>query len=139
MLIQTAMMQLAGPAGSTTSGIDMVLILLMSSGFTGIIVTLIGFFVNRKKNKAEEAGIVSHAAVAVLERLESENVRLSGERDAARSRIADLELALGKYEDRMDSAREQIRAHLNYDRELIRKLTDAGIEFDAPPRITIGR
>lgn len=104
---------------------------------TAVIVATITAFVNRRKLSAEATNIISQAAGGVVERLENENIRLSNENEALRTRVSKLEARERTRDHRDHLFEEQVRLHQLYDEGLAIRLKEAGIEVPPPPPLVV--
>lgn len=118
-------------------GIDTLLLILTSVGFTGIVTSIVASVVNRRKLKADTTEVISQAAGSLVERLEAENTRLAEDRDKAWAKVADLELLEDKRRAEMDQLREQIIEARDYERGLIQQVRDLGGNPPEPPKVIL--
>lgn len=116
-----------------------VLLLITSSGFTAVVVSVITAIMNKKKIKAEEVNIISQAAGNIVDRLENENVRLRLDITSSDDRISDLELIESKRKIAMGTYEEQLILHRRYDDDLMKKLLDLGVTVEPPPLLILPR
>lgn len=90
--------------------LETLLLLVGSSGVTGLIVALVGLLANKKKVTAEATHQISQAAGSLVDRLEKENERISDECTTLRGRVADLELAESKYLNEIEIMKEKLES-----------------------------
>lgn len=108
---------------------------LVASGFGIAIVQ--GIF-NKKNLKADTADKITTSADRVIERLEKENVRLTGDNTKLNERMDTLEGEADRHKERDRLMTSAIRAHEAFDRDLIARLESLGVtDLEEPPPLVI--
>jgi hypothetical protein len=108
---------------------DVVVQLLGSVVLAAIAGAIINGIINRRKLGAEATEIITKAASGVVERLEAELTRISGDNSRLRDRILTLEAA-------EDADRAVLQLHASWDHLAVERLLEAGIEMPMPPPLS---